>query len=119
MVIICGMMVMAGFNSCSDDDDEDGKVDAKALIGTWMAAEDDFSTYITFNGDHTGSTWIMENGKIDDTFVFNWTLSDKTLVINFMDYYGDLINRLTIISVNSKKLVMNNGEETITFSKVK
>lgn len=118
VIMLCGMIVMTSFNSCGNDD-EGVDIGPQALVGTWMSVQSEYSTYITFNSDRTGSTWTKEEGKIVDTFVFNWTMSDNTVLFNFIgNYDDDVIDRLQIVSVSSDKMVVDNGEETITFTRV-
>ena len=120
-VILCGIMIATSFVSCGDDDDPD-EITEEALVGTWMgtATEDGetVSIYLTFNSNNTGSSWSMDNGGVYDTFVFNWTLSGRKLILIFLNGEDDMNTTFTIKSFSSDKMILNNGEGNYTFKRV-
>ena len=138
-IVLCGMMVATTFVACGSDDDEgngngnnnNGGSTSTSIIGTWTTTASEtheghtytWQEYITFNSDNTGKTWVVEDGgEVGEAgFTFTWTLSGKTFKITPIsgEWDDDIITSMTLVSVSSTTLVINNGESNYTYTRVK
>ena len=114
------MMAMTiGFSACSNDD-EGGS--SSSIVGTWAYEEDDDDEYcyeeITFKAN---GTFIVKSeeyyyGEYDSwTERGTWEIDGDEIIVEIDDEYIDI----RIISVTSKKLVLENDEdEIVTYYRV-
>ena len=133
--MLCGMMIATTFVACGDDDDdENGSVTAKSLVGTWkqvMSETYNGKTYTwtvcyTLNSDKSGKFWEIEsNGEVYELATFTWSLSGNTVTYTYTWVENDVdeikvgdTESSTIISVNSTTaVVVNNKGEKLTLIK--
>lgn len=133
-VMLCGMMIATTFVACGDDDDdENGSVTAKSLVGTWkgvMSETYNGKTYtwtecITLNSDKSGKEFVIEsNGEVYEVATFTWSLSGNTVTYTYTWVNNDVdeikvgdTESSTIISVNSTTLVINVKGKKLTLTK--
>lgn len=122
LFVMLSMMAMTiGFSACSDDDDDKGS--SSSIVGTWAYEEeyDDDEYYyeeITFKAN---GTFIAESeeyyyGEYDSsTYRGTWEIDGDELIVGIDDEHIEL----RIISLTSKRLVLENDEdETIRYYRV-
>lgn len=134
--MLCGMMIATTFVACGDDDDDDdenGSVTAKSLVGTWNWVKSETyngKTYtwtecFTLNSDKSGKILEIESdGEVYEVATFTWSLSGNTVTITYTWVNNDAdkikvgdTQSITIISVNSTTLVINDKGKKQTLTK--
>lgn len=134
--MLCGMMIATTFVACGDDDDdENGSVTAKSLVGTWkwVIKSETYNgkTYtwtecITLNSDKSGKILEIESdGEVYEVATFTWSLSGNTVTFTYTWVNNDVdkikvgdTESSTIISVNSTTaVVINDKGEKQTLTK--
>lgn len=100
------------FVSCSsDDNDDDGGNNTEiveSIVGTWKWSDSEGYQLITFKSNGKG-TWkeVDKEEVYEDSFSYSYNSSKKVLKINWDD---DDPEEWTVISLTSKKLVLENEE---------
>ena len=99
------------FAACSSDDDDEPSVRKSELIGTWYTLEDDW--VLVFTDSNVTQYEIWQSSGVYSlnsyTVTSNYTLSGNKII--------DEEGRSSTISISGNTLKLNNGGETLTYTK--
>lgn len=113
IVLVITAMAMV---SCLPDDDD--VFDETLLYGRWKSG----TAYYRFDEGGTGKTWDTSDGvdETDEGGDLTWTLvkSDLTIIRITTTTGSGVPHTYTVIQLNTTTLKLNDGFETVTYTKV-
>lgn len=110
----------ASLMSCSSDDDENND-DNSLIVGTWVQEEDYGTFEMVLRKNGTGEFFIIYSSKRESDGEFNYFYNEKkgTLTIEYNEEEDEDIEVYNVISLTSKRLVLEDeyGQEVYTKKK--
>lgn len=104
--------------SCSDDDNDTENVSNGSIVGTWKHTASWGYVIYAFKNDGSGYYQEYDEGRLHNPDPFSWTYNTSTKVIRMIfEDEDDYVEKMTVISVDSKKLVVisdKGSEQTFT-----
>lgn len=90
ILLLMAIILPFVLTSCGDDKDEPKQSLEEQLIGSWVGDVYDLvdgkvivthphSSYVIYNADHTGKSWMIIDGVILHELNFNWSLKGNIL----------------------------------------
>jgi hypothetical protein len=114
LIILCALIGVLAFNSCSNDDDEED-----SIIGTWELVDND-NTSATFlwtfktNGECIISVTNSNVGEASQSF--SYSFNGKKIKLSLGD---DSESYTVTFSSDGKTMTWRNGDDTLVFKKSK